>query len=106
MTDPTKRFSSRVADYVRYRPSYPQAAIELLQQRCGLGPAAVVADIGSGTGILTQLLLAHAAAVIAVEPTRACAARRNMPWARTGVSAVLRARQKQPLLRLQGSTFS
>ena len=68
MTDPTQRFSSRVANYVRYRPSYPTAAIELLQQRCGLGPGSVVADIGSGTGILTQLLLAHAAEVIAVEP--------------------------------------
>jgi SAM-dependent methyltransferase len=68
LTDPTERFSSRVANYVRYRPSYPQAAMELLKQRCGLGPASVVADIGSGTGILTQLLLAHAAEVIAVEP--------------------------------------
>jgi SAM-dependent methyltransferase len=68
LTDPTERFSSRVANYVRYRPSYPQAAIGLLQQRCGLGPESVVADIGSGTGILTQLLVAHAAEVIAVEP--------------------------------------
>ena len=66
--DPTERFSSRVANYVRYRPSYPPAAIALLQERCGLRPGAAVADIGSGTGILTRLLLASGAQVSAVEP--------------------------------------
>src|SRR5438309_3618521 len=68
---PTERFSSRVEHYVRYRPSYPSAAIDLLKTRCGLSPAAVVADIGSGTGILTELLLASGAQVIGVEPNDA-----------------------------------
>jgi SAM-dependent methyltransferase len=68
MPESTERFSSRVDNYVRYRPSYPPAAIELLQRRCGLNPGAVVADLGSGTGILTRLLLPHAAKVAAVEP--------------------------------------
>ncbi|HUL19598.1 MAG TPA: class I SAM-dependent methyltransferase, partial [Steroidobacteraceae bacterium] len=54
--------------YVRYRPSYPAAALELLQRRCGLAPGAVVADLGSGTGILTQRLLESGAQVIGVEP--------------------------------------
>jgi len=67
-SNPTERFSSRVANYVRCRPSYPPAAIALLQQRCGLRAGAVVADLGSGTGILTQLLLATGAEVIGVEP--------------------------------------
>ena len=65
---PTERFSSRVENYVRYRPSYPSAAIDLLRTRCGLSPGAVVADIGSGTGILSELLLASGAQVIGVEP--------------------------------------
>ena len=65
---PTERFSSRVEHYVRYRPSYPSAAIDLLKTRCGLSSAAVVADIGSGTGILTELLLESGAQVIGVEP--------------------------------------
>ena len=65
---PTERFSSRVDDYARYRPSYPPPALELLQQRCGLVPGAVVADLGSGTGILTELLLERGAEVFAVEP--------------------------------------
>jgi SAM-dependent methyltransferase len=68
MMRPTERFSSRADDYARYRPGYPQAAIDLLVARCGLSPAAVVADVGSGTGILTEQLLARGAQVIGVEP--------------------------------------
>jgi SAM-dependent methyltransferase len=68
MMRPTERFSSRVDDYARYRPAYPAAAIELLRDRCGLSATAVVADLGSGTGILTEPLLASGAQVFAVEP--------------------------------------
>ena len=63
-----ERFSSRVEAYARYRPTYPPPAIELLRERCGLVPGAAVADLGSGTGILTELLLKDGAEVYAVEP--------------------------------------
>lgn len=66
--DPKSRFSSRVANYVRYRPSYPTGAIDLLEIRCGLKPGSVVADVGSGTGILSRLLLDRGARVYGVEP--------------------------------------
>ena len=49
MTDPTQRFSSRVTNYVKYRPSYPAAIIDLLAAECGLTPDSIVADVGSGT---------------------------------------------------------
>jgi SAM-dependent methyltransferase len=68
MQKATERFSNRVEDYARYRPGYPPAAIRLLEERCGLSPQAVVADVGSGTGILTELLLRTGAQVFAVEP--------------------------------------
>lgn len=68
MMRPTERFTSRVDDYARHRPSYPAAAIALLAGRCGLGPGMAVADLGSGTGILTELLLRSGAEVFAVEP--------------------------------------
>jgi len=68
MTDPTEHFSSRVDNYVRYRPSYPPAALAFLGAHCGLRPGAYVADVGSGTGILTALLLAAGAHVAAIEP--------------------------------------
>jgi SAM-dependent methyltransferase len=62
--DSTKRFSDRVADYVRYRPDYPEAILSALQ----VSPDWVVADIGSGTGISTELFLRAGCRVHAVEP--------------------------------------
>lgn len=49
MNDPTRRFSSRVENYVRYRPSYPGAAIDLLEAECGLGEQSVIAMDSSST---------------------------------------------------------
>jgi SAM-dependent methyltransferase len=64
----TTRFSDRVADYIRYRPSYPVEIIDLLADRCGLTPESVIADIGSGTGILSKLFLDNGNPVVGVEP--------------------------------------
>lgn len=68
MTDATLRFSSRVDNYVRYRPGYPPEVIELLRRDCGLTPESVVADIASGTGLLTRMLLDNGNRVYAIEP--------------------------------------
>ncbi|HZS04687.1 MAG TPA: class I SAM-dependent methyltransferase [Blastocatellia bacterium] len=68
MTDSTHRFSSRVDNYIKYRPTYPPAIIETLREECGLKPASVIADIGSGTGILTELFLRNGNPVFGVEP--------------------------------------
>jgi SAM-dependent methyltransferase len=65
---PTARFSDRVENYVRYRPGYPPEVIELLRTECGLRPNHIIADIASGTGILTKLLLENGNPVFAVEP--------------------------------------
>lgn len=70
MLDPTQRFSSRVENYIKYRPGYPQAILDLLRRECRLTPAAVIADMGSGTGILAGLFLANGNQVFAVEPNR------------------------------------
>jgi SAM-dependent methyltransferase len=67
----TERFSSRVADYVRYRPDYPEAVIDYLRQHAGLSASSIVADIGSGTGIFTRHLLEAGCKVFAVEPNEA-----------------------------------
>jgi SAM-dependent methyltransferase len=71
MSDPTKRFTSRVENYVRYRPSYPPAVVELLAAECGLAREALVADIGSGTGLLAERFLAAGYRVTGVEPNAA-----------------------------------
>ncbi len=65
---PTARFSDRVENYVRYRPGYPPEVLDLLRAECGLQPSHVVADIASGTGLFTRLLLENGNAVYAVEP--------------------------------------
>jgi ubiquinone/menaquinone biosynthesis C-methylase UbiE len=64
----TSRFSDRVENYVRYRPGYPLEVIETLKSECGLTPGHVVADIASGTGIWTRMLLEQGNAVFGVEP--------------------------------------
>lgn len=64
----TTRFSNRVDDYVRYRPSYPREVVEFLSRELSLFEGASVADVGSGTGIFSQLLLDAGYRVLAVEP--------------------------------------
>ncbi len=65
---PTARFSDRVENYVRYRPGYPPEVLDLLRAECGLQPSHIIADIASGTGVLTRLLLDNGNSVFAVEP--------------------------------------
>jgi SAM-dependent methyltransferase len=64
----TSRFSDRVENYVRYRPGYPAEVVRVLSSECGLQPKHVVADIASGTGIWTRMLLENGNAVFGVEP--------------------------------------
>jgi SAM-dependent methyltransferase len=71
MLKSTERFTSRVENYVRYRPGYPPAVLDLLRAKCGLTPASVIADIGSGTGILTRMFVEHGNRVYGVEPNQA-----------------------------------
>lgn len=66
--DAKQRFSNRVADYVRYRPSYPAALLDMLRHECGLQSNHVIADVGSGTGLLSKLFLENGNRVYGVEP--------------------------------------
>jgi SAM-dependent methyltransferase len=64
----TDRFSNRVENYLRYRPNYPLAVVEILREEIGLTPTWTIADVGSGTGISAELLLKNGNEVFAVEP--------------------------------------
>ena len=68
MKDSTKRFSNRVADYVRFRPRYPEGLIPLLRKEIGLDKSWTIADVGSGTGISTEPFLKHGNAIVGIEP--------------------------------------
>lgn len=67
---PETRFSDRVALYIRYRPSYPSAIVDMLRRETGLSARSRVADIGSGTGISAELFLRAGCTVYGVEPNQ------------------------------------
>jgi SAM-dependent methyltransferase len=57
-------FGAVAADYERFRPGPPVAAVDWWLPE----PVHRVVDLGAGTGALTRLLLDHAVEVVAVEP--------------------------------------
>lgn len=69
--DNTKRFTGRVNAYRRYRSRYPREVLGLLREYCGLTPRSVIADIGSGTGMLAEVFLENGNEVFAIEPNSA-----------------------------------
>jgi SAM-dependent methyltransferase len=71
MNDPVARFSGRAENYARYRPGYPASLIDILKSSCGLRETSTIADVGSGTGILSELFLKNGNAVIGIEPNAA-----------------------------------
>ena len=66
--DAKQRFSNRVTDYVRYRPGYPAEILPLLKTWTSFQPEHIIADIGSGTGLLSKLFLDFGNSVFGVEP--------------------------------------
>jgi SAM-dependent methyltransferase len=68
---PTTRFTDRVDDYVRWRPTYAPEVLSVIESVTGLRPPAIVADIGAGTGISADLFLPAGYTVWAVEPNGA-----------------------------------
>ncbi len=66
--DSVERFSYRVENYVKYRPSYPAEVLDVLRDEMGLTSESVIADVGSGTGISSKLFLDNGNIVYGVEP--------------------------------------
>ena len=67
-SDSIQRFSDRVDSYAKYRPTYPPEVLRCLQDQMGLAPEMIVADVGAGTGLLTERFLHNGNTVYAVEP--------------------------------------
>lgn len=65
---PTTRFSNRVENYVKYRPSYPPDIIPFFENIFSLKFDQRIADIGSGTGLFAELLLHKGYSVTCIEP--------------------------------------
>jgi SAM-dependent methyltransferase len=66
-----ERFSRVADDYARYRPRYSPGLIDFLHRTCGLGLEHVIADIGCGTGLLSEHFLENGNRVFGVEPNDA-----------------------------------
>jgi SAM-dependent methyltransferase len=66
--DPRLRFSNRVENYLKYRPGYPAGLIDTLRQKCGIDSTALIADVGSGTGLFARIFLNIGCRVIGIEP--------------------------------------
>jgi ubiquinone/menaquinone biosynthesis C-methylase UbiE len=67
-TTSKNRFSDRVANYVKYRPGYPDDLIDFIVQQTNLSGDKIIADIGSGTGISAKLFLEKNYTLYGVEP--------------------------------------
>jgi ubiquinone/menaquinone biosynthesis C-methylase UbiE len=63
-----QRFSNRVENYIKYRPSYPSEIISFLKHEINLSSDQIIADIGSGTGISSVNFLKNNNKVIGIEP--------------------------------------
>jgi ubiquinone/menaquinone biosynthesis C-methylase UbiE len=68
MTNTVERFSDRVANYVKYRPGYPPAVLQLFRDEMGLTVASVIADVGSGPGVSARMFVENGNHVYGVEP--------------------------------------
>lgn len=65
----TEKFTGRVSAYVAFRERYdPEIVLPILRGWCGLQPSWTVADIGAGTGMLSDVFLENGNHVLAVEP--------------------------------------
>jgi SAM-dependent methyltransferase len=73
--DSRERFGDLADLYHRYRPTYPATLLDWIVGLAKLAPAAVVADIGCGTGISTRLLAERGFDVIGIDPNESMMAR-------------------------------
>lgn len=63
-----QKFEGKALIYAKHRPSYPSEYVTYLIESNCLSESSKIADIGSGTGILTKQLLDCGGTVIGVEP--------------------------------------
>lgn len=62
-----KSCSEAIENYLKYHPGYPKKLLNYLYEDIGFSRESVIADICSGTGVLTRLLLEQGSRVVYVE---------------------------------------
>lgn len=66
--DATSRFTGLARIYDRYRPGYPAECLGWLADTLRLGTSCQVADVGAGTGKLSEELVFQGIRTVAIEP--------------------------------------
>jgi SAM-dependent methyltransferase len=66
--NPANRFTGLSDLYAKYRPSYPEDALDFVVKRCGLDATTTLVDVGCGTGISSRLFAARGIPVIGIDP--------------------------------------
>lgn len=84
---PTERFTSLADAYAKYRPDYPDAALDFILSRCGLSSHSLLIDVGCGTGISTRLFARRGLPVLGIEPNAPMRARAEAEPLPAGVPA-------------------
>lgn len=82
--NPLTRFSDKAENYTKYRPNYPDTAINKILENLTSPNQLVAADIGAGTGISARQLADKGINVIAIEPNaamrKAAEKHQNVEW--------------------------
>jgi SAM-dependent methyltransferase len=68
MTQLPDHCTGRLVNYIKYRPRYPRAILDLLKEECGQTGRMTIADNGCGTGLLAELFLQNGYPVLGIEP--------------------------------------
>ena len=76
--DSRERFGSRAENYATYRPTHAPEAVDAVLEGLGDPADLVVADIGAGTGLSSELFAERGATVIAIEPNAAMRAKAKL----------------------------
>lgn len=63
-----KSCSERIENYLRCQPGYPKKLLNFLYEEVGFSRESVIADVCSGIGVFTRLLLERGSRVVAIEP--------------------------------------
>lgn len=66
----SNRFKGKAQNYQQYRPHYPQNIIDILKEKFSFTNQWIVADVGSGTGISSELFVKNGNVVIGIEPNQ------------------------------------
>ncbi len=94
-----ERFNKKSNGYDQYRPRYPLELLKLLCKEAGLGSDSYVADVGSGTGLLAELLLESNCRVVCIEPNEEMRKVADVKLGKNGRCKVLEGTAERTSLR-------